>query len=92
MSSLYVWGEGGILSLKYHTRKMSNIHKDSELYQLFMHNFLYQNIPMFPLYILLILEESTHFALKVVGQFGIKNEKRKTNNVYEDFLNYTKFS
>ena len=80
------------MSLKNHTRKISKIHKDSELYQLFMHNFLYQNVPRFPLYILFILEESTHFGLELVGQFGIKNEKRKISNVHKDFLNCTNFS
>ena len=65
-NSIYV-GVLEILSQKNHTKKISSIHKDFELYQLFMHNFLHQNVLMFPLYILLILEESTHFGLEVSG-------------------------
>ena len=40
-----------ILCLKNHKRKIGNNHKDFELYQLFMHNFLYQNVLIFPLYL-----------------------------------------
>ena len=38
---------------KNHTRKISNICKGFELYWIFMHNFLYQNVLIIPLYILL---------------------------------------
>ena len=42
-----------ILNSINHTRKSDKIHKDFELYQAFMHNFLSQNISIFPIYILL---------------------------------------
>ena len=46
------WGYQDILGPKDHTRKIDNIRNDFEVYQLFMHNFLYQTIPIFPLYLL----------------------------------------
>ena len=42
-----------ILNSINHTRKSDKIHKDFELYQAFMHNFLSQNVSIFPIYILL---------------------------------------
>ena len=42
-----------ILGPKNHTRKTDNIYKDFEKNEAFVHNFLYQNIPIFPLCILL---------------------------------------
>ena len=50
--SLSFGGIGKVWIQKNHTRKISN-HKGFELYQVFMHDFLYQNILIFPLYILL---------------------------------------
>ena len=38
------WGYQHSLDLKNHTRKISNIHKNFELYQVFMHNFLCETI------------------------------------------------
>ena len=49
---LLVFGYSGP---KNRTIKISNIHKDFELFQLFMHNFLCQNISIFILYILLTI-------------------------------------
>ena len=59
-------------------RKIGNIHKDSELYQVKC-----QNVPIFPLYIWHLQEQSIHF--------GIQNYKRKINNIHKEFLN-TNFS
>ena len=47
------------LGLKSHARKIRNNQKDFDLYQVFMHNFLYQNVPMFLLYILLTVRIDT---------------------------------
>ena len=48
------WGYRDILGPKNYTRKTSNICKDFELlYQVFMHNFSCQNVPIFPFYIFL---------------------------------------
>lgn len=40
------------LGQKNHTGKISNIKKGFELYQIFIHDFLCQTVPIFPLYIL----------------------------------------
>ena len=40
------------LGLKNHARKISDIHKNFELYQVFMYNFLCQTVLTFPFYIL----------------------------------------
>ena len=37
------------LGPKRHTRKFREVHKDFELYQVFMHNFLYQNVLLIPI-------------------------------------------
>ena len=44
----------GLVWTKKSHKKLSNIHKDFEIYQVFMHNFLRQVVPIFPLYILFI--------------------------------------
>ena len=43
------WGYQDSLGTKIHATKISNIYKYFELYQVFMHNFLSQNILIFPL-------------------------------------------
>ena len=80
------WGYQDILGQKNYTRQISNIHKDFELYQIFMHNFLCQNFLIFPLQILLkrtiniFWSEgvSTYFGLEVSRQFGIENHQQKS--------------
>ena len=47
-----VWNHQHSLGPKSHTRKIGNIHEDSELYQVFMHDFLCQTVSIFPFYIL----------------------------------------
>ena len=88
-----------ILGPKNHTRKINNIHKNFELQQVFMPNFLCQNIPIFPLHILLVRRIETfwsegieHFGLEILEQLGIKNHKQKINNIHKDLLHYTNFS
>ena len=49
----YDLGYSIILDPKNHTRKVHNTHKDFELFQVFMRNFLCQNVRIFLLYILL---------------------------------------
>ena len=48
-----ILGYWNILGLKSCAKKNDNIHKDFELHQVLMHNFLYKNAPILPLYILL---------------------------------------
>ena len=49
----YDLGYSIILDPKNHTRTVHNTHKDFELFQVFMRNFLCQNVRIFLLYILL---------------------------------------
>ena len=42
----------GILGLKNQKRKIAKIHKDFELYQVFMYNVICQTVPIFPIYML----------------------------------------
>ena len=46
-----IWGFRDILGPKNDTRKVEKIHKGFKLYQVFMHNFLCQNIWIFSLFI-----------------------------------------
>ena len=57
-----ILGYQKILSFKNHTRKIDKIHKDFELYQVFKHNFLYKNVWIFPLYILLTSRINTFWS------------------------------
>ena len=57
-----IWGHQDILAKKDHTRKIEKIHKDFELYQVFMHNFLGNYIPIFPLDILLTRRVNTFWC------------------------------
>ena len=45
------WGYLDILGQKVHRKKIGKTHKDFKLYQVFMFNFLNQNIGIFVLYI-----------------------------------------
>ena len=49
----------GYLGPKNRSKKISKIHKDFELYQLYMHNFLCQNVSILPLYKLLTKKMDT---------------------------------
>ena len=68
MSSMGIWGIGTFWVQKKHTRKISYIHKDFELCQRFRHNFLYQNVLIFPFYILLTRKIHT-FSSKGIDKF-----------------------
>ena len=46
------------------TRKITNIHKDFEVYQVFMHDFLYQDVPIFH-YIYSLMGGPAHFSQRV---------------------------
>ena len=48
-----IWDYRNILGSKTNTRKVDKIKKGFELYQVFTYKFLYKNIWIFPLYILL---------------------------------------
>ena len=48
-----IWGYQNILAQKSHTRKIDIINEDFELYNILNHNVLWQNVGIFPLYILL---------------------------------------
>ena len=72
-----IWGYRNILGPKSHAIEIDNIYEDFELYQAFMHNFLCQNIRIFPLYILYtlcILVKLTNFVSK---HFGLKSSYKK---------------
>ena len=45
-----IWRYRNILAPKNHTKKMDKIHEDFELYQAIMSNFLYQTVPISPIY------------------------------------------
>ena len=51
-----------ILDPKNHTREVDNTHKDFELFQVFMCNFLCQNVRIFLLYILLTRRIDTFWS------------------------------
>ena len=57
-------GYWGISDLKNHTRKIDKIHKDFELYQVFMHNFLRQ------------MSGYSHY-LEFLKHFGLKKTYKK---------------
>ena len=65
-----IWGFRDILGPKNDTRKVKKIHKGFKLYQVFMHNFLCQNIWIF--YIYSLLEELTQFGLMILAKFGLE--------------------
>ena len=50
---MYIGVSGQSGPKKNHKRKIYTIYKGFELCQVFMHNFLYQNVPIFPIYLLL---------------------------------------
>ena len=58
---VYDLGLSGHTSHKSHTRKNGTIHKNFELYQVFKHNFLCQNVRIFP-YFLLMRRISTFWS------------------------------
>ena len=58
-----------------------------------MHNFLCENVSIFPLYIFLTrrinrfcLTISTNFGLEISALFGHKNHTRKMVNILKDFI------
>ena len=53
---------------KNDTRRNNKIHKDRELYQVFIHNFLCQNFQIFPLHILLTIRIRAFWS-KGIDQF-----------------------
>ena len=84
-----IWGHQYILSPKNHTRKIDKIHKNFELYQVFIYNFLDQNLPIFSLYMLLttIINTSWSVAFDKVWSGGIRTFC--TRNIMQEKL--TKF-
>ena len=54
-----IWEYQNILGPQNHTREIDKIHKDWELYQVFMHKFLFQNVQILPLHILITRRIST---------------------------------
>ena len=59
------WGYWDILGSRSHSR-ISNIQENFELYEVFMHNFLCQNVPIFLLYILLTWRINTFDYLHIL--------------------------
>ena len=69
-----IWEYQNILGPQNHTREIDKIHKDWELYQVFMHKFLFQNVQVLPLHILITRRIST-FKSQGIDKFwsgGIK--------------------
>ena len=57
------WGYLNILGQKVHRKKIGKTHKDFKLYQVFMFNFLNQNIGIFVLYIYIAYRKTQHILL-----------------------------
>ena len=57
-SSSVVYNSIHLLGPKNQTKKIYKIHKDFELYQVFMYNFLCQNVPILSYYVLLMRTKS----------------------------------
>ena len=95
------WGYRDILGPKNYTRKTSNICKDFELlYQVFMHNFSCQNVPIFPFYIFLTRRIDTFLSEGIDTFCSRVNEtvwhrkslkKSTIDNIHKYLLNYTNF-
>lgn len=94
--SMWVRGSRHTLGSKNHTRKICNIPKDFELYEIFMHSFLCQNLNIPVIHITYLLEELTYFGLKVLksfslevwAQFLLKNLYKKNYRYTQKILNY----
>ena len=77
------WVSGQGIGPKNHTIKSNNIHKDFELYQVFMHNFFYTKMSRYSHYTYYLQKElrlcdlrvSENFVWEVLEQFGIENHK-----------------
>ena len=74
------WGCYDILDPKNHTRKISNIQKKFELYQVFMRNFVCQNVPIFPLHILIWLG-----GIRTSWERKSQKKKKKNSNIHKIF-------
>ena len=66
------WEYLEILGQKVQRKKIGKNHKDFKLYQVFMFNFLNENIGIFVLYIYCLQEDSTHFGVRVLIQFCLE--------------------
>ena len=66
------------------TQNTGNSHKDIELFQVFIHDFLCQNVPIFLLYILLTRRIDTFCSEGI--------DKQKISNIHKDFLSYINFN
>ena len=64
------------------------VHKNLELYQTLMYNFLYQTALEL---IHFGLEVSTHLGMGLLAHFGPKNQKRKTDKIHKDFGTVSSF-
>ena len=80
-----------ILDPKNDTKKMDKIHKNLGLYQVFMHNSLCQNVPIFPLYILLTRRIDTFWSMDIdkfwsggIEKFWVpKMTQKKSTNIFD---------
>ena len=77
---------------KNQTRKIDKIHKNFELYQVFMYNSVPNgsNISQSLYYsqkdsAYFSLEVSTHFGLGVLANFGLKHYTQKIDKIHNDF-------
>ena len=87
------------LSSKTHAGKIGNIHEDFELYQVFMNNFLFQNVPLFLLNILLTRRIVTFwsdgfdtFWSGGIGTVSAQKITKGKSTILTKILNYTKSS
>ena len=87
------WWYRDILGSKNCTKEIGNIHKDFELYQLFMHNFLCQNVPILTLQILFTRRIDTFWCdgIDTFCPGGIvilwhRKSQTKNSNIQKEFL------
>lgn len=82
ISSIYLLSIGDSFGPETHTRKVSNIHKGIELYQVLMNNVLCLNAPMF-CYTYSLQEESIHFGLRVSSKkFGLEVSAQEKSLIF----------
>ena len=69
-----IWVYRNIFGPKNHTRKIDKIHKNFELYEFLMHNYLCQTVPIFS-DIYHSQKDSIHFSLEVSKYFSLRVSK-----------------
>lgn len=84
------WGIGTVFSQKNHTRKTGNIHKYFKVNQVFIHNFLCQNLVIFLLNILLTRRTETFWPKGIKIFFWRYQHSLDPNITNEELAIFTK--